>query len=87
MDRPRPTIARLDGNLALWCNFDKKWGNHIGKECYNHIRFMRNKQMVGGMQNYALASERPLLVLHAQPSLSNAAPVRLVGHEDEYNQE
>ena len=87
MDRPRPTVARSDGRPALWCDFNKKWGNHMTKECYNCIRFLRNQQTVGNVPNYALASERPLLVLDAQPPLPNAAPVRLVEHEDEDNQE
>ena len=43
--------------------------------------------MGGNMPNYAPASERPLLVLDAQPPLPNAAPIRLVQHEDEDNQE
>ena len=76
MDRSRPTVARPDGRLALWCDFDKKWGNHIIEECYNHIRFMRNQQMGGNVQNYAPKGERPLPVLDAQPPLPNAALVR-----------
>ena len=28
MDRLRLVIARPDGCLALWCDFNKKWGNH-----------------------------------------------------------
>ena len=43
--------------------------------------------MGGDEPNYALASERPFLVLDAQPPLPNATPVRLVEHEDEDNQE
>ena len=43
--------------------------------------------MAGSMQNFAPAGERPLLVLDVQPLLPNAAPVRLVEHEDEDNQE
>ena len=40
------------------------------------------------MQNHVPASERPSsAVLDAQPPLPNAAPVRLVEHEDEDNQE
>ena len=37
--------------------------------------------------NYAPAGERLLPVLEAQPPLPNLAPVRLVKHEDEDNQE
>ena len=37
MDRPRPTIAKLDVFLTLLCEFDKKWGNHTLEECYNHM--------------------------------------------------
>ena len=59
MDRPGPTIAKLDGHLALWCDFDKKWGNHTTEECYNCIRFMRNQHMGGNVQNYAPTGERP----------------------------
>ena len=87
MDRPGPAVARPDGRPALWCDFDKKWGNHTIEECYNRIRFLRNQQMGGNMPNYALAGERPLPVLDAQPPLPNAAPIRLVEHEDEDNQE
>ena len=43
--------------------------------------------MGGNMQNYAPAGERPLLVLDAQPPLPNAAPIRLVEHEEDDNQE
>ena len=39
------------------------------------------------MPSYAPIGERPLLVLDAQPPLSNAAPIRLVEHEDKDNQE
>ena len=39
------------------------------------------------MQNFVLASERPLLVLDTQQPLPNAAPIRLVEHEDDDNQE
>ena len=42
MDRPRPIISRRDGRVALWCEYDIKWGNHTIEECYNYIRFMRN---------------------------------------------
>ena len=87
MDRPGLVVARLNKCLALWCNFDKKWGNHIAKGFYNQIRFMRNQQMVGGMQNYAPKSERPLPVLDAQPPLPNATLVRYVEHENEDTQE
>ena len=48
---------------------------------------MRNSQMGKNVPNYALASERTLPILDAQPPLPNAAPVRLVKHEDEDNQE
>ena len=43
--------------------------------------------MGGNVPNYAPAGERPLPVLDAQPPLPNAAPIRLVEHEDEDNQE
>ena len=49
MDRLGPIVARLDGHLALWCDFDKKWGKHIAEECYNCIRFMRTQQMGGNV--------------------------------------
>ena len=41
----------------------------------------------GNIQNFAPTSERPLLVLDAQPPLSNATLVRLIEHEDDDNQE
>ena len=87
MDRLGPANSRLDGCLSIWCEFDKKWGNHTTQECYNCIRFMRNQQMGGNIQNFALAGERPLPVLDAQPPLPNAALVRLVEHEEDDNQE
>ena len=43
--------------------------------------------MGGNVQNFAPASERPLPVLDTQPPLPNAAPIRLVEHEDDDNQE
>ena len=43
MNRPRLAVARLDGCPNLWCDFDKKWGNHTIEKCYNDIRFMRNQ--------------------------------------------
>ena len=43
--------------------------------------------MGGNVSNYAPAGERPLSVLDAQPPLPNVAPIRLVKHEDEDNQE
>ena len=49
---------------------------------YDRIRFLRNQQIGGNMSNYAPASERPLSVLDAQPPLPNAAPIRLVKHEE-----
>ena len=39
------------------------------------------------MQNFTRASERPLLVVDAQPPLLDVDRVRLVEHEDEDNQE
>ena len=42
MDRPRPVVARPNGRLALWCDFNKKWDNHTTEEFYNRIRFLRN---------------------------------------------
>ena len=44
--------------------------------------------MGGNVPNYVPAGERPLPVLDAQPPLRpNAAPIRLVKHEDKDNQE
>ena len=43
--------------------------------------------MGGNVPNYALAGERPLPMLDAQPPLPNVAFVRLVKHEDKDNQE
>ena len=56
------------------------------EECYNYIKFMRG-QMMGGMPNVEQEGERPLPILDAQPYFPNAAPLRLVKHEDEDNQE
>ena len=35
MDRLRRALARPNGRPTLWCDFDKKWGNHTMEECYN----------------------------------------------------
>ena len=43
--------------------------------------------MGGNVPNYAPAGERPLPILDTQPPLPNAAPIRLVEHEDKDNQE
>ena len=43
--------------------------------------------MGGNKQKFALAGERPVPVLDAQPPLPNASPMRLVEHEYEDNQE
>ena len=87
MDRLRPAVAKPNGRLALWYDLDKKWGNQTTEECYNRIRFLKNQQMGGNVPNYALAGERPLPILDAQPPLPNAGPIRLFEHEDEDNQE
>ena len=87
MDRPRLMTVRLDGRPALWCNFNKKWGSHTNEECYNHIRFMRNQKMVGNMQKFVPVGERLLPILGTQPPLPNGAPIRLVKHEEDDNQE
>ena len=60
---PRPKICPL-----LWCDFEKKWGNHTTEECYNRIRFMRG-QMMGGLPHAAHEGERPSQVLERQPPL------------------
>ena len=36
-----PMVNRQEGRPTLWCDFDKKWGNHTTKESYNCIGFMR----------------------------------------------
>ena len=66
----------------LWCDFDKKWGNHTTEECYNWIRFMR-RQMMGGLPHIAQEGERPSPVLERQPPLPKTTPVRLVEHDDD----
>ena len=43
--------------------------------------------MGGNVPNYVPESERSLPILDARPPLPNAAPIRLVKHEDEENQE
>ena len=43
MDRPSLIVVKLGRCPSLWFEFDEKWGNHTAKECYNHIRFMRNQ--------------------------------------------
>ena len=42
MDRCGHTAAKPDGRPALWCNFDKKWGNYTTIKWYGCITFMRN---------------------------------------------
>ena len=53
---------RQEGRLALWYDFDKKWGNHMIEECYNRIRFMRG-QMMGGMPNLGQEGKRHVPML------------------------
>ena len=43
--------------------------------------------MGGNMQNFAPLGKTPLSMLDTQPLLPNAAPIRLVEHEDMDNQE
>ena len=43
-------VNRQEVYPTLWCDFEKKWGNHMTEEYYNRIRFMRG-QMMGGMTN------------------------------------
>ena len=57
-----PMANRQEGRLALWCDFDKKWGNHTTEECYNRIKFMRG-QIMGGMPNVGQEGERLIPVL------------------------
>lgn len=54
-------VPRLETHPSLWCDFDKKWGNHTTKECYNQIRLMRG-QMMGGVPHMVPKGERPSLV-------------------------
>ena len=56
------------------------------EECYNHIKFMRG-QMMGGMPNVGQEVERPVLVLDRQPPLPKIAPVRIIGQDEDMNQE
>ena len=81
-----PAVLRPDGRPAIWCDFDKKWGNHTTEECFNRIRFMR-QQAMGGGHMMGNEGERPILVLNRQPPLPEAAPLRILGHEEEINQE
>ena len=77
---------RQEGHPALWCNFDKKWGNHMTKGCYNRIRFMRG-QMMGGMPNVGQEGERPMPMLDRQPPLPKTTPVRIIEQDEDLNQE
>ena len=77
---------RQEGCLALWCDFDKKWDNHTMEECYNCIRFMRG-QMMGRVPNVGQEGERPILVLDRQPPLPKNTPMRIIGKEEDLNQE
>ena len=45
---PKPTYQKPEGRPALWCEFDKRWGNHTTEECYNCIRFMREQAINQG---------------------------------------
>ena len=65
---------RQEGWAALWCDFDKKWGNHMTEECYNHITFMRG-QMMGDVPNMGQEGKRPVPILDWQPPLPKTAPV------------
>ena len=77
-----PGVPRQELRPSLWCDFDKKWGNHTTEECYNRIRFMKG-QMMGGLPNTAQEGERPSPVLERQPPLPKTTPVRLVEYEDD----
>ncbi len=76
---PKPNYQKPEGRPALWCEFDKRWGNHRTEECYNRIRFMREHAMNQGNPR---VGELPKPVLDRQPAPSRAA-VRLFSPEEE----
>ena len=80
-----PMANRQEGHPALWCDFDKKWGNYTTEEFYNHIKFMRGLAMMGGMPNVGQEGERPISVLDRQPPLPKATPMRIIGQEEDLN--
>ena len=77
-----PMVNRPKEQPTLWCDFDKKWDNHMIEECYNCIQFMRGQAM-GGMPKVTTKGERPMPMLEKQPPLPRIAPVRLVAQEDD----
>ena len=79
-----PMENRKEGHPDLWCDFDKKWGNHTIEECYDCIRFMRG-QMMGGMPNVRQEGERPIPMLDRQPPLLKTTLVRIIGQEEDLN--
>ncbi|MCO5548855.1 hypothetical protein L7F22_002317 [Adiantum nelumboides] len=81
-----PRQIKQDPQLALWCDFHKRWSNHATKNCYNRIHHMR-EQAMGNAFRVGMEGEKPAPVLDRQPPLPNAAPVRLLNWEDDLNLE
>ena len=75
---------RQEGHPNLWCDFEKKWGNHMTEECYNCIRFMRG-QMMGGLPNVGQEGERHVLVLDRQPPSPKTIPMRIIRQDEDLN--
>ena len=48
LTRPNmPMAYQSKGKFQLWCDFDKKWGNHMMDDRYNCIYYMRGQAMEG----------------------------------------
>lgn len=77
-----PGVPKLELHPLLWCDFDKKWGNHTTEECYNRTSIMRG-QMMGKLPHAVQEGERPSPILERQSPLPKTTLVRLVEHDDE----
>ena len=65
---------------------DKKWENHSTKECYNLIRYFQGQAMQGVFIERK-DGKGPILILNRQPPLPKTTPLRILGHEEDPNQE
>ena len=77
---------RPEPQMALWCDFHKRWENHSTENHFNQIQHMQEQALVNDTQ-VQMDRDKAIPILERQPPLPKTTLVRIVNQDEVYNDE